>query len=123
VLPKVTDILRSNLAYEFIAVGVVWMAIAVALNLAIVLWPALTCIVAGILLKFQPSGRLTWSWANSSAVLGFLVCGYQAYVAMEHVSGVFSMVAAETLAAFAIFALLHLMLLYAGYSPVSKQTS
>ena len=122
-LPKVFDILRSNLAYEFMAVGVVWAAIAVLLGLTIVLWPALTCVVAGLLLRFQPLGRLTWSWANSAAVLGFFVCGYQVYLAFGYVGGVFSMVAIETLAAFAVFAILHLVLLYTGYFPAGKEAS
>lgn len=119
-MPKVSDILRSNLAYEFIAVGVVWAVIAAGLSLALVLWPALTCLAAGLLLKFLPSERITWSWAVSSAVLGLLVSAYQAYVAVPFVSGTFSMVAAETLAGFALFALVHLTLLYSGYSPVSN---
>jgi len=109
------------LAYEFIAVGVVWGAIAVVLGIALVLWPALTCIVAGILLKFWPSGRIAWSWGTSSAVLGLLVAGYQAYAAIPFVTGTFSLVATESLVAFAIFAAAHVMLLYSGYSPGSKQ--
>lgn len=122
-LPRVSDILRSNLAYEFMVVGVVWTAIAIGLGLAIVLWPALTCFVAGLLLKLQPAGRLTWPWATSSAALGLLVSGYQAYVAVLFVGGTFSSVAGETLAAFLIFALVHLVLLYTGYSPAAKSTS
>ncbi|MGP8124739.1 MAG: hypothetical protein ACLQEQ_02595 [Nitrososphaerales archaeon] len=119
-MPSVSDILKSNLAYEFIAVGVVWAAIAVGLSLAIVLWPALTCLVAGLLLRLQPSARLTWPWATSSAALGLLVSGYQAYVAVLFINGTFSLVAGETLAAFTVFALVHLMLLYTGYSPAGK---
>jgi len=112
--------LRSNLAYEFLAVGVVWAAIAAEVGLALVLWPTLTCIVAGLLLKFLPSGRLTWSWSNSAAVLGLVLCVYQAYVAVPFVSGAFSMVATETLAAFAVFAFVHLVLLYTGYASPGK---
>ncbi len=97
-----------------------WAAIAVGLSLTIVLWPALTCLVAGLLLRLQPSARLTWPWATSSAALGLLVAGYQAYVAVLFVSGTFSLVAGETLAAFTVFALVHLVLLYTGYSPAGK---
>ena len=103
-------------------VGIVWAAIAIALGFAIVLWPALTCFVAGFLLKLQPVGRLTWPWATSSAVLGLLVSVYQAYIAVLFISGTFSLVAGETLAAFTVFALVHLILLYTGYSPAGKST-
>jgi hypothetical protein len=119
-LPKVSDILKSNLAYEFIIVGSVWAVLAIGLGLVLVLWPALTCLAAGLLLKFLPSGRVTWPWVTSSAILGFLVSAYQAYVAVPFVSSTFSLVAAETLTGFAFFALVHLVLLYFGYSPASK---
>jgi hypothetical protein len=122
VLPKVSDFLRLNLAYEFMAVGAVWAAVAVWFGLVLVLWPALTCLVGGALLKFWPSGRLTWSWVTSAAVLGFLVSGYQAYLAIQFVGGTFSAVASETLAAFAIFALVHLVLLWSGYVSPGKPT-
>jgi hypothetical protein len=120
VLPKVTEVLKSNLAYEFVAVGVVWAVVAVLVGKAVVLWPALTCIAAGALLKVQPGGRVTWAWAMASAVLGMLVAGYQAYVAAPFLGGAFSMVAGETFAAFLVFALVHVMLLFTGYTPVSK---
>ena len=119
-MPKVFDILKSNLPYEFIAVGVAWTVVAVGLGLALVLWPALTCYVAGLLLKFVPSQRITWPWANSSAVLGLLVSAYQVYVAVPFVSSTFSLVGTETLVGFVVFSLVHLALLYFGYSPVSK---
>ena len=119
-LPSISNILKSNLPFEFIAVGVVWAVIAGGLGLAVVLWPALTCLVAGLLLKLRPSGRLTWPWAISSATLGLLVSGYQAYAAVLIVGGTFSLVAAETLVAFTVFALIHLILLYTGYSPGGK---
>jgi hypothetical protein len=119
-LLKVSDILKSNLAYEFIVVGVVWAIAAVGLGLVLVLWPVLTCLAAGLLLMFLPSGRITWPWATSSAILGFLVSAYQAYVAIPLVSSAFSLVATETLAGFAFFALVHLVLLYSGYSPAAR---
>jgi hypothetical protein len=119
-LPKVSDTLKSNLPYEFVAVGVVWTVVAVGLGLAVVLWPALTCYVAGLLLKFLPSERITWPWAISSACLGLLVSVYQVYVAIPFVSSAFSLVGTETLVGFVVFSLVHLVLLYFGYSPVGK---
>lgn len=121
-MPNLLGKLRSNLAYEFIAVGVVWAVIAIGQGLVIMAWPTLTCIAAGLLLKFSPVERLNWSWSNSSAVLGLLLCGYQAYVAIPFISGAFSTVATETLAGFAAFAVVHLTLLYAGYTPGGKNS-
>jgi len=119
-LPKLAEILKANLAYEFVAVGLVWVAVAVALGLAIVLWPALTCIAAGAMLRLIPADRLTWSWATSSAVLGFLVCGYQVYASIGFLSGAFSAVAVETLAAFLVFAAVHATLFFFGYRPAAQ---
>lgn len=119
-MPKVSVILKSNLAYEFIVVGIIWTVIAIGLGLALVLWPALTCLLAGLLLKFLPSTRITWPWATSSAVLGFLVSAYQVFVAVPFVGGTFSLVGVETLAGFALFALVHLVLLYSAYSPAGE---
>ena len=117
-MPKFSDILKSNLAYEFIAVGIVWTVVAVGLGLALVLWPALTCYVAGLLVKFLPLERITWPWAISSAALGLLVSAYQVYVAIPFISSAFSLVGTETLVGFVVFAFVHLVLLYFGYSPV-----
>lgn len=121
-MPKVSDILKSNLAYGFMVVGVVWAVLAVGLGVVLILWPALTCLAAGLLLKLLPSGRITWAWAISSAVLGLLVSAYQVYAAIPFVRGTFSFVAAETLAGFVVLALVHLVLLYSGYSPAAKPT-
>ena len=117
-MSKVLDVLRTNLPYEFIAAGVVWGVFV--LESVLVLWPALTCIAAGLLLKFRPSGRITLPWATSSAVLGFFVAAFQVYVSIPFVSGIFSTAATETLAVFTVFALFHVWLAYSGYSPAAK---
>lgn len=122
VLPKVSEILKSNLPYEFVAVGIVWTVVAVGLGLVIVLWPALTCYVAGLLLKFLPSERITSPWAISSAVLGLLVSAYQVYAAIPFISSTFSSVGVETMVGFLVFSLVHVTLLYFGYSPLGKPT-
>ncbi len=119
-MPKVLDILKSNLAYDFIVVGVAWAVVAVGLGLILVSWPALTCLVAGLLLKFRPSTRITGPWATSSSVLGFLVSAYQAFVAVPFVSGIFSLVGIETLVGFVLFALVHLVLLYFAFLPAGE---
>ena len=120
-MPKVSDILKSNLAYEFIVVGIAWTVVAVGLGLPLVLWPALTCLASGLLLRFLPSARITWPWATSSAVLGFLVSAYQAFVAVPFISGTFSLVGIEAMAGFALFALVHLVLLYFVYSRAGER--
>jgi len=120
-LPKLSEALKSYLVYEFIAVGILWVVAAVYVDRAVVLWPALTCIAAGALLKLWPSGRLSWAWASASALLGFMVSGYQVYVALPLISGVFSTVAVESLVAFAVFAVAHIVLFYTGYSPAATK--
>ncbi len=120
-MPNVWELLKSNLAYCFIAVGAVWLVVAALVGLWLVLWPGLTIIVGGVLLKVAPSQRITWSWSTSAAVLGFLACGYQVVVAIPVVGGVFGAVAAETLVAFLLFALAHLALIFTGLVPPQKQ--
>ena len=120
-LPNLLDIVRSNLAYGFLVVGVIWAAIAGVLGFGFLLWPAVTCLAAGVLLKVWSSGRITWPWSVSAAALGFFVSGYQVCVAIPLVIGVFSTVAFETLVIFTIFALVHLVLLYTGYTPASEK--
>jgi hypothetical protein len=116
-LSSVIPMLRSNAYASFIAVGVVWGVVAWAATSPLVLWATATLIVAGVLLKVRPGERITWSWAIASASLGFLVSAYQSYEAASLLSGPLATVAAESLAGFAVFALVHLFLLYAGSRP------
>ncbi len=120
-MPKVLDILKANAAYEFVVVGVVWLAVAYLDRSILILWPVVTCVTAGLLLKFRPAGRLTWAWTTSSAALGLLLSGYQAYVAAPLLAGTFSSIAAISFTGFTVFAIIHLFLLYAGYSPAGQQ--
>jgi len=117
----ISGFLKSYLPYEFTAAGIVWAVVTFYLGLAIILWPTITCIGAGVLLKSFPSGRLTWSWTISSAVLGLLLCSYQAYAAIPFAVGAFSDVALETLGAFIIFAIVHIMLLYGSYTVIGRK--
>ena len=121
-MPNVTEFLKSYVAYEFIAVGILWVVAAIGVGSSFVLWPAITCMASGVLLKFWPSGRFSWAWATASALLGLMVSGYQVYVAVPLISGVFSTVAVETLVAFAVFAVAHVVLFYGGYYPVAKSS-
>lgn len=116
-----SEALRNYLAYEFVVVGILWVVAAVSVGRAVVLWPAVTCLAAGVLLKVWPSGRLSWAWATASALLGLMVSGYQVYVALPLIGGVFSTVAVESLAAFAVFAVAHVVLFFTGYSPAAPR--
>ncbi len=86
----------------------------------LVLWPVVTCLIAGVLMRMQPGTRLTWAWATSSAILGLLLAAYAAYANAPLISGPFSAIASLSLAGFGAFAVAHLFLLYAGYSAKGK---
>jgi hypothetical protein len=120
-MPKFFDAFRSNLSYAFLVVGIVWLAVAYSSNSYYVLWPALTSLAAGVLLRVYPGDRLTWAWTASTAVLGLLVSGFQAYVASQFLTGSFSSIATASFVGFGAFAAVHLLLLFARgpTSPVS----
>ena len=114
-MSRALSVFKSYSAYAFVIAGLAWLAVAYELASLLVLWPAVACIVAGVLLKLRPGARLTWAWATSSAVLGLLLSAYAAFVAAPVISSAFSSIAIASFAAFSIFALAHVFLLYAGY--------
>lgn len=114
------DALRAHTEYVFFAVGVLWLAVAVLAGSLLILWPAVACLLGGLQLKMWPGRRLTWSWAVSTAILGFLLAAYQVYAWAPFLEGTFSSVAAEASGAFVVLALLHLFLLFVGAKPASK---
>ena len=118
-MPKIRDLLVANAAYFFIAVGVVWLAVAILANSSLILWPAVACIAGGVLLREWPSGRFTWAWCVATAVMGFLLSAYQVYAWLSFLGGAFSTVAAGSTAGFGVLAVLHLLLLYACTSKPS----
>jgi hypothetical protein len=113
-MPKLLDALAANAAYAFVAVGVVWLAVAILASSALILWPVIACVAGGVLLKLWPSGRLTWAWAISSATMGFLLAVYQVYAWAGFLGGAFSSFAAASLVAFLALAIAHVFLFYAG---------
>jgi hypothetical protein len=115
-MSRILNPLKSYVSYAFLAVGIGWVVVAYDTSSYLVLWPVITCFMSGILLRLRPGERLTWAWASSTAVLGFLLSGYQAYVASFLVGGALSSVASISAGAFSVFALVHLLLLYAGNS-------
>ena len=115
-MPKLLDTLVANAAYAFIAAGVIWLAVAVLGNSSLILWPVVACIAAGVMLREWPSGRLTWSWAVATAVLGFLLSAYQVYAWLSFFGGAFTTVAVASVVGFAVFAISHVFLFYAATS-------
>jgi len=116
-MPDILGIMRSNSSYIFIGVGIVWLVVAVLTWSALVLWPVVAFLAGGIMLRMMPSGRLTWAWVVSTAVLGFLLSAYQVYAWVPFLGGTFSTLAAGALAGFAVFAVVHILLFYVGLKP------
>ena len=106
--------LNSNGAYLFIAVGVVWAVLGIYTGSWLVAWPAAACIVGGVLLRQMPGRKFTWSWSISAAAMGLMVSAYQVYAWAPLLGGAFSDLAGATLAGFAVFAVVHVLLAYAG---------
>jgi hypothetical protein len=115
-MPRVSELLRQNAAYFFLVVGAAWVGVAVLAGSLLILWPVAACLASGLLLKFRPGRRFTWAWALSSAVLGLLISAYQVYAWSPYIGGAFSTLAATALAGFAVFSVVHMLLLYAGTS-------
>ena len=122
-MPKLLQPLVAYAPYFFIAVGAVWLAVAFLTGSTLILWPAVACVAAGLLLRQMPSLRFTWAWVVSSAAMGFLISAYQVYAWSGFLGGAFSSLAAGSLAGFAILAVVHVFLIYAGASkPVVKES-
>ena len=113
-MPKVLERIRDFSAYAFVAVGLVWLAIAFLAGSALLLWPVVACIVGGVLLRLRSGGRLTFAWASSAAVLGLVLSGYQVYQWMPFLGGAFNNLAAESLGGFVVLAAVHFILLYSA---------
>jgi hypothetical protein len=119
-MPKILDSLIANAAYFFIAVGVIWLAVAVLADSTLILWPVVACIAGGIMMREWPSRRLTWAWCISTAVMGFLLSAYQVYAWLSFLGGAFSTFAAASTVGFGLFAVVHIFLFFAG---ISKPTT
>jgi len=115
-LPNVLGVIRTNSAYAFLLIGVVWLGIAVIAASPLILWPVVACLLGGVMLRMWPANRLTWAWAVSAAVLGFLLSAYQVYAWVPFLGGHFSALAEGALAGFAVLAVAHVFLMYAGAS-------
>jgi len=115
-MPKILDTLVSNATYFFIAVGVIWLAVAVLGQSYLILWPVIACVAGGAMLRQWPARRLSWAWCAATAVMGFLLSAYQVYAWLAFLGGAFSVLASASGLGFGLFAILHIFLLYAGTS-------
>ena len=111
----ITEAVKKYLAYIFIVLGIVWVAIILTGGALLLLWPALTSIVSGALLLLRPERKFSRALAKASALYGVLLAGYQAYVAAPLLGSLFSTFATYSVASFAAIALLYLALLYASF--------
>jgi hypothetical protein len=107
---------RKNLAYTFVVFGAIWVVIAFLAGSALVLWPAVACVVAGILLRAMPGSRLAIAWGPAAAILGLLLCAYQVYAAIPLLTGAFVMVASVSVVVFFLLGLGHAYLAFASYT-------
>jgi hypothetical protein len=111
-MPKILDLFVANGSYFFIAVGVIWLAIAFLAGSSLILWPVVACIAGGIMLREWPSGRFTWAWCVATAVMGLLLAAYQVYAWLSFLGGAFSTLATLSTAGFAVLAVIHVLLFY-----------
>ncbi|MDG6910209.1 MAG: hypothetical protein JRN08_07550 [Nitrososphaerota archaeon] len=110
----IAAMLRRYTAYFFIVVGIVWAAMGALTGTVLLAWPAVACIAGGLMVKLLPGRRLTWSWGLATASMGLIVSLYQVYAWAPLLGGAFSAVAGTTMVAFLLFALVHVLLFYAG---------
>ena len=122
-MSKVLDVFKTNSAYVFIVLGLVWVGLGVYLGSYLVLWPAVASLAAGALLKLRAGDRLTWAWATSACVLGLLLSVYIAYAAWPLTAGAFATTAYITLGGFAVLGFVHLVVLYRGIPGAKKPKS
>ena len=108
------EMMRKNVPYVFALLGVIWLAIAAYAGDWTVLWPVVLCFVAAALLRMRPGERLTWAWATSTALMGLIIAAYQTYYWIPLLGGSLSSLAGLTAGGFAVFAVVHLVVLYLG---------
>jgi hypothetical protein len=121
-MADVTGFVKKYLAYLFILLGLVWVGVIVSGAANILLWPALTSILSGVLLLVRPEGNFSTALSRASALYGVLLAGYQAYVAIPLLGSVFSTFAASSFASFGVVTVVYLALLYASLSATGDES-
>ena len=107
-------LVKDRAPFAYVAVGIVWLALALYVGSALLLWPVAVLLLGAGMMWYRPGERVTWAWAIAAAFLGLVMCGYQAYVALPLLSGGFGTIAGASLVVFVVLGLAHLMLGYAG---------
>lgn len=115
-MPSPLDLLKENVAYFFVVVGVVWLGVTFFAGSYLLLWPTATCLVAGGLFKALPGRRVTWAWGVSTAVLGLLVGVDQIHAWYPYIGGAFTALAGEAMGVFGALLVVHALLLYLGWA-------
>ncbi len=115
-MPSPLGVVKGNAPYAYLVAGLIWLVVVYATGSVLLLWPVVACLLGGLLLRMMPGRRLTWAWATAAATMGLLLALYQAYTAAPLVFGSFSTIAGASLVAFGVFAVVHLILLYAANS-------
>ncbi|MDG6963515.1 MAG: hypothetical protein JRN27_01240 [Nitrososphaerota archaeon] len=113
-MPDLGALIRGYAPYFFIVMGVAWLAVAVLGGSVLTAWPVVACFASGVLLKRWPDAGLTFAWAVSTASMGLVFSAYEVYAWYPLLGGAFSSVAAVPVTGFAVFAVAHLFLFYAG---------
>ncbi len=115
-MQPISAVLKSNLAYVFIVVGLVWLGLVVLTDSALVLWPVGACLISGALLKLRSGSNLTTAWTSASALMGLALSAYQVYIAVPLVIGNFAAIAGASVVAFVVFGIFQLYLFAVSYS-------
>ena len=113
-MPDLGALIRGYASYFFIAMGVAWLAVAVLGASALTAWPVVACFASGVLLKRWPGAGMTFAWAVSTASMGLVFSAYEVYAWYPLLGGPFASVAVAPVFGFAVFAVAHLFLFYAG---------
>ena len=109
------ELIEEKAPYVYGVMGAIWLVLAVYVGSALLLWPVAALAAGGALMLYFPLNRVTQAWKLASAFMGFVLSGYQAYVAVPLLTGEFSMIAAASLVVFVVFCLAHIVVAYAGW--------
>jgi hypothetical protein len=111
-MPSVLEAFRPNLKFAFLGVGAVWLALVYLTASVQLLWAVAVFWIAGLLLAWRPGWSFSRSWSAGAGVMGLFLSLYQVYIAAPLVAGAFASIAAESVVAFVVFALVHIVMLF-----------
>jgi hypothetical protein len=121
-MSSIMEVLRNRQPYGFFIMGLIWLAMAVYVSSAFLLWPVVALLAGGLLLRYRPAERVTWAWTTASLGLGIMLVLYQMASDIALLGGAFSTIAAESLVVFVILGALHVVMAYTSTTtPGAKQ--